>query len=94
VDIVEALVITGLGVGVVFSGLILTSLLISSFTFFPSLIQWFKKPKPEATVIAPVETAVISPPADPETAAVIAVLLEVEFRLKLPLLEGRFTFRK
>ncbi|MBN1196665.1 MAG: OadG family protein [Candidatus Aminicenantes bacterium] len=88
----EALVITGLGVGVVFSGLILTSLLISSFTFFPNMVQRFKTPRQSQAV--PVEKTAISPTADAETAAVIAVLLEVEYRLSLPLLEGRFTFRK
>lgn len=91
-NITEALVITGLGVGVVFSGLILTSLLISSFTFFPNMLRRLKTPGPSQAV--PVEKAAISPSADAETAAVIAVLLEVEYRLSLPLLEGRFTFRK
>lgn len=91
-NMTEALVITGLGIGVVFSGLILTSLLISSFTFFPNMIQRFKTPG--TPVKATEKEVVISPTADAETAAVIAVLLEVEYRLSLPLLEGRFTFRK
>jgi len=87
----EALIITGLGVSVVFSGLILTSLLISSFSFFPRLAARLapSKSAPEA----PVETARISPPPDPEVAAVITTLLEVESRLNMPLMEGRFTFR-
>lgn len=87
----EALIITGLGVGVVFSGLILTSLLISSFSFFPRMLAKLTAPKPAPET--PVETVRISPPPDPEVAAVIATLLEVEFRLNMPLMEGRFTFR-
>jgi len=91
VNMTEALIITGLGVAVVFSGLILTSMLISSFSFFPRLFERFKAPK--KVPVTPQEPSKISPQPDPEVAAVIAALLEVEFRLNLPLLEGRFTFR-
>ena len=91
-NLTEALTITGLGISVVFSGLILTSLLISSFSFFPRLFARRGKPSSPAAVSSESQATAISPPPDPEVVAVITTVLEVEFRLRMPLLEGRFTF--
>ena len=91
-NLTEALTITGLGIGVVFSGLILTSLLISSFSFIPRLFARREKPSAPAAGAPETPAVPISPPPDPDVVAVIVAVLEVEFRLRLPLLEGRFTF--
>lgn len=87
-DIKDALTITALGIGVVFFGLLLTNLMIYSFSLIPRITGLFKKKKPAA---APGQTEVTTE-AEPEIIAVITAVLEVEFR-KQALLEGKFTFR-
>ncbi|MCP4152835.1 MAG: OadG family protein [bacterium] len=89
----DALIITGLGISVVFIGLILTNLMINSFTAIPKFLGLFKKKDSQLaeTVEKPVETAVDAT-VDPDVIAVITAVLEVEFK-KLSLLEGKFTFK-
>ncbi len=89
----DALIITGLGISVVFIGLILTNLMINSFTAIPKFLGLFKKKDSQLaeTVEKPVEIAVDAT-VDPDVIAVITAVLEVEFK-KLSLLEGKFTFK-
>jgi Na+-transporting methylmalonyl-CoA/oxaloacetate decarboxylase gamma subunit len=77
-DIWDALTISLLGIGVVFLGLIFTSLLISSFSTIPRLFARKEKPAP-ATATAPAA----GPPVeiDPDILAVLTTVLEVELRL-------------
>jgi Na+-transporting methylmalonyl-CoA/oxaloacetate decarboxylase gamma subunit len=86
-DIKDALTITGLGIGVVFSGLILTDLLIASFSFFPGMVQRFKKSrsaKKEGEVkFIPKDSEEV----DPDVVAVITAVLEVESRMRQALVE-------
>lgn len=89
-ELKDALTVTVLGITVVFIGLILTNLMIYSFSLVPRIKRLFVKkeaaaPAPAAPVKEPAEVA-------PEVIAVITAVLEVEFR-KLSLLEGKFTFR-
>jgi Na+-transporting methylmalonyl-CoA/oxaloacetate decarboxylase gamma subunit len=92
VDIADALVITALGISVVFCGLILTALLISSLSFIPALLK-SRNSKPVAT---PVMTAAPAPePAiAPEIIAVLTAVLETEIRLHRAYGSSRFTFRR
>jgi sodium pump decarboxylase gamma subunit len=86
----DALIITVLGMGVVFIGLVLTSLMIYGFS---AVSRWMERPRAKET--KPVETvkpAVRTTEIKPEIIAVITAVLEVEFK-KLSLLEGKFTFR-
>jgi Na+-transporting methylmalonyl-CoA/oxaloacetate decarboxylase gamma subunit len=86
-DIKDALIITGLGIGVVFSGLILTDLLIASFSFFPAVVQRFKKrrsAKKEGEVQLITKG---SKEVDPDVVAVITAVLEVESRMRQALVE-------
>lgn len=97
----EALTVTWLGLGIVFGGLILTSLLIVSFSI-PERLKKRKEKKAEQEVSAapapaapaekkPVE--VIAPvKVEPEVLAVITTILEIELRLQLSSVESRFTF--
>jgi len=78
VDLSDALIITFFGISVVFIGLILTSLLIFSFSHFPRLFQ--KIHKPVSKKVVPPET-VFQEPLEPDIIAVIATVLEVELRL-------------
>lgn len=78
-DFNDAIIITLLGMSVVFVGLILTSLLISSFSIFP---RWFKRDQSvTAPTSIPAEPSVPAPELDPDTLAVITAVLEVELRL-------------
>jgi Na+-transporting methylmalonyl-CoA/oxaloacetate decarboxylase gamma subunit len=87
----DAFVITGLGIGIVFTGLILTSLLIYAFSFFPNLFAKLKRKVKETEKIIekPQEMKEVSP----DIVAVLATIIEVEFRLKLSVMEGKFTYR-
>lgn len=95
----DALTVTGLGIGVVFIGLILTNGMIFCFSLFSRLGQWFKERKEktpaEKTAAAfPVETAAgPAPPVNPDIIAVITTVLEVEFRLRASLHAGKLTIK-
>jgi Na+-transporting methylmalonyl-CoA/oxaloacetate decarboxylase gamma subunit len=89
-EIKDALTITALGISVVFIGLILTSLMIRSFSFIHRLPRLFRKGEPEKE--AEVKPAAVTVETDPDIIAIITAVLEVEFR-KLSLLEGKFTFK-
>jgi len=88
----DALLITVLGIMVVFSGLVLTALLIASFA-----LTGKKKKKAPAQAVAAVEPRPEEPapnkPLPADVLAVIAAVLEVELRLTLGVDESRFTFR-
>jgi Na+-transporting methylmalonyl-CoA/oxaloacetate decarboxylase gamma subunit len=88
----DALTITVLGIGVVFIGLILTSLMIYSFSLFPKLSGYFKKTDAQHTAVENVPTGQHKikekmPPVEPEVVAVITSVLEVELRLRASLME-------
>jgi len=81
----DALTITGLGMAVVFSGLLLTAGLIFVFGRLQSLIDDSQEradkgptPKPAQSQIAELEAG---PPIDPEVLTVITTVLEIEHRL-------------
>ena len=77
-ELSDALMITVLGLGVVFSGLLLTALLISSFSIIPRLFSGKARPNSddeETTSRSP------GPPISPEILSVITTVLEIERRL-------------
>ena len=88
----DGLLITALGMGVVFVGLILTSLLIVSFSVVPQLL---KRRAPAATPEAPpAATPGVAPPADVRIVAVITAALEIERRLRGLETGGRLTIQR
>lgn len=88
----DAFIISALGIGVVFCGLILTSLLIYSF-FIPEKISNLKSKR----LLKKKEISYISAEnigdLEPDILAVISTVLEIEYRLGLVLTESRFTFK-
>jgi Na+-transporting methylmalonyl-CoA/oxaloacetate decarboxylase gamma subunit len=82
--------ITILGITVVFLGLILTSMLIYSFSFFQKFEEFKRRkhkksePKEQKTTIN-IESDII---------AVLTAILEIELRLKISLDESKFTFNQ
>ncbi|MCP5051635.1 MAG: OadG family protein [bacterium] len=98
-DINDALTITVLGISVVFAGLLLTSLMIHSFSLIPKLsgllVRRREKKKEAVAAMETKDAAEIKPigPVEPELLAVITAVLEVEWRLRASLLEGKFTFK-
>ena len=77
-ELSDALTITVLGLAVVFSGLLLTAALISSFSVIPQLLQRVSRTS-SATKEPP--TTLQGPPVSPEVLSVIATVLEIERRL-------------
>ena len=77
-NLIDALVITALGMGVVFIGLILTALLITSFGFVARLEER-RAARLQAVTLAPAPTH--AAPIDDATLAIIWTVLEVERRL-------------
>lgn len=91
----DGLIISLVGISVVFGGLLITSWLIAAISLVPVWLERRRQiaPPPAAVVkenVAPVILPV--PPAD--TAAVIAALLEVEMRLHGGDRASRFTFSR
>ncbi len=88
-DLKDALTISLLGIGVVFVGLILTSLLIYSFSISEKIsnLKLKKTFKTEETPYINIEKL------EPDILAVITTVLEIENRLGLALMESRFTFK-
>ncbi len=95
----DALTVTWLGIGIVFGGLILTSLLIISFSI-PERLKKRKEAKAVEATPAPVAVPAEKKPVgitapvkvEPEVLAVITTILEIELRLQLSSVESRFTF--
>lgn len=86
----DALIVTGLGIAVVYIGLVLTSLMIYGFS---AVSRWMERPRAKETKpVEIVKPAEVTADVEPEIIAVITAVLEVEF-MKLSLLEGKFTFR-
>jgi Na+-transporting methylmalonyl-CoA/oxaloacetate decarboxylase gamma subunit len=99
VAIRDALIVSLVGMGVVFFGLLLTSWLISAISLVPAWINRRRTappPPPPMSPPAPREAVPLAitpvPPAD--AAAVIVALLEVEMRLHGGDRSARFTFRR
>lgn len=96
-NMIDAVVVALVGMGVVFTGLLLTSLTIWSFSVVPPL--WKKlTEKNKAAAIADANSAqpavpVASPVPDPDVFAVIVTVLEVERRLHFAERMSRYTFR-
>ncbi len=82
--------ITLLGITVVFLGLIMTSLLIYSFSFLQKYEAYKenkrKNIKAPPTIVKPDEII----PSD--IIAILSTILEIELRLKISLDESKFTF--
>ncbi len=99
----EAWIVTALGMGVVFIGLILCILAINFFNRLAKKIKWEEAghghaPAPAAPVPV-VEAAAPAPmapsePIEPEILAVIAAALEIERRLYLGRSGQRLTLRR
>lgn len=92
----DAIIISLVGMGVVFCGLLITSWLISAISMVPALLERRRRvvQPPPAAVAKEAVPALIIPAPPPEAAAVIAALLEVEMRLHGADLNQRFTFRR
>ena len=93
----DALIVSLVGMAVVFSGLLLTSLLISAISLVPAWINRRRQappPPPPQPALRETAPPVITPVPPPDTAAVIAALLEVEMRLHGGERPARFTFRR
>ena len=94
----DALTVTGLGIGVVFLGLILTNGMIFCFSLVSRLGQWFKGRKEKAPVSAAPAAAAeektgTAPPVNPDIVAVLTTVLEIEFRLRASLHAGKLTIK-
>ena len=77
-SLIDALVVTALGMGVVFIGLILTAMLISSF----GLVARFQEERANRShLVAQADAPMPTGPVDGATLAVIWTVLEVERRL-------------
>lgn len=84
-----------MGVGVVFSGLVLTYLTIVLIVKVPLLMAGWRKGRSlpaGGPGNAPVVEA--AAPLDPEKMAVVAAALEIELRLRKSVANTRFTFRR
>jgi Na+-transporting methylmalonyl-CoA/oxaloacetate decarboxylase gamma subunit len=96
VELADALTVTALGMGVVFSGLILTATLIVSFSVLPKLLD--RAPaeaaaSPRANAAEAVRSA-DGRPVPPEVVGVITAVLEIERRLYHADLGGRLTIQR
>ncbi|HOT00797.1 MAG TPA: OadG family protein [Acidobacteriota bacterium] len=91
-SVIEALMVTGLGMSVVFIGLALTALMIWSFRVVPEFLQRMRRPA--APPPPAVETVADSAPLDPQVLAVILTVLEIELRLNAPDRGSRLTLTR
>lgn len=95
-DLKDALMITALGITVVFTGLIMTSLMISTFPLFPRLADKFKrkssKPQPQTEPLANSGKPAID--VSPDIVAVISAVVEVENRIRRASAGSKFTFKR
>lgn len=98
----EAWIVTALGMGVVFSGLMLCIIAINFFNRLAQKIKWEEGHGHAAPAAAPapaIEAAAAplvapSEPIEPEILAVIAAALEIERRLYLGRSGQRLTLRR
>lgn len=100
----EAWIVTALGMGVVFSGLMLCILAINFFNRLAKKIKWEEghghaapapaAPAPAVEAAAPAPAPLPSEPIEPEILAVIAAALEIERRLYLGRSGQRLTLRR
>ena len=97
----EAWIVTALGMGVVFIGLILCIIAINFFNRLARRIKWGDEPHghaaPAPVAPAPLVEAPTPPPSEPiepEILAVIAAALEIERRLYLGRSGQRLTLRR
>ena len=88
-NLLDALVITALGMAVVFIGLILTALLITSFGVVARLQE--RRAVRSQSIVSPVAAQQSVPSIDAPTLAVIWTVLEVERRLNRAESAGRLT---
>lgn len=91
-NVTDALIVTGLGMGVVYIGLILTNLMIYSFSIVPRLLERMKqrrlRVKSEPAVhVKPAQAEPPAPPVTPDILAVITTVIETEWRLRTALME-------
>jgi len=97
VEMKDALIVTFLGIAVVFSGLIMTSMMISAFSFFPRMAQKIKnalsRPQPQPAE-SPVETVDHRIEVSPDIVAVISAVIEAENRIRWASAASKFTFRQ
>lgn len=93
-DLNDALIVTGLGIAVVFSGLILTSLMIWTFPLFSRLADTFKRKstQSETQPESPVSSGKPPVKVTPDIVAVISAVVEVEARIRRASAGGKFTF--
>jgi Na+-transporting methylmalonyl-CoA/oxaloacetate decarboxylase gamma subunit len=91
VEIADALTVALAGMGVVFLGLIVTSLIISAVGYAPKKIeQIFGKRKRDAGAVA---ARPVIEKVDPDVLAVITTVLEVERRLQFSFKASKLTFK-
>jgi len=81
----DALTVTFLGITVVFLGLILTSVFISSFSFLPALVQRLRQRRLVAR--PPRDDRALAVDIPSEVVALIVTALEVEMRMREALME-------
>ncbi len=101
-ELTDALTITALGIGVVFFGLLLTNLMIRSFSIVSRLQAMLGRARNKEKSGGTPAKGGQSPDGGktpvqsvkPEVLAVIATVLEVELRLQASLSEGKFTFKE
>jgi len=85
-ELKEALTIAGLGISVVFLGLIFTSIFIFLISYFSKQEKRAKKTK--------LKKAKIDIDISPDIVAVISTVIEIEVRLLYSLRDTKFTFNK
>jgi len=91
VELADALTVAIAGMSVVFFGLILTSLIISAFSFVPNLLESIKNRAKLKS--GENQRKVVLENVDPDILAVIATVLEVERRLQYSYRVSKFTFK-
>lgn len=90
-ELTDALTITFLGLAVVFSGLLLTAALISSFSLIPRLLSLKAR---SSGVEGTTTESITGPPVSGEVLAVISTVLEIERRLYHADPGGRLTINR